>query len=186
LLPKYRGCSPIHAPILHADKETGESLIYLTNQMDAGDIIAQQKVQLKKQDTFETLYNNFLTSGPNFLKNSIKSLIQGKAVIAKQDNNKATFTKFITKQDGYINFKEDPFKIYCKFKAYKISPTLHTFKSDLESFLNISLKNINKEVKIKLVDLDFTKGKLVITSLQLPNKAAISFKDFLRSYKISK
>lgn len=48
LLEKYRGAAPIQYSLLNNDKETGVSLIYMTNKMDAGDIIFQENLKLKK------------------------------------------------------------------------------------------------------------------------------------------
>ena len=42
LLPKYRGAAPIHYAIWKGDHETGISIIYMTKEMDAGDILAQR------------------------------------------------------------------------------------------------------------------------------------------------
>jgi len=43
MLPKYRGSAPIQWAILNGDKTTGVTIMYLNEQMDAGDIILQTK-----------------------------------------------------------------------------------------------------------------------------------------------
>ena len=48
LLPKYRGPSPIQAAILNGDKETGVTIIKMTEKVDAGPIISNIKYQISK------------------------------------------------------------------------------------------------------------------------------------------
>ena len=43
LLPKYRGPAPIQWAVLNGDKETGVTSMYISEEMDAGDIILQEK-----------------------------------------------------------------------------------------------------------------------------------------------
>ena len=45
LLPKYRGAAPIQWAILNGDNTTGVTIMYLNEQMDAGDIITQKEVE---------------------------------------------------------------------------------------------------------------------------------------------
>ncbi|SGA32982.1 methionyl-tRNA formyltransferase [Chlamydia abortus] len=60
LLEKYRGAAPIQYSLLNNDKETGVSLIYMTNKMDAGDIIFQEKFEIEENDTALEIYEKML------------------------------------------------------------------------------------------------------------------------------
>ena len=44
LLPKYRGAAPIQWAVANGDTETGVSVLYMTEKMDAGDVILQDDV----------------------------------------------------------------------------------------------------------------------------------------------
>ncbi len=46
LLPAYRGLSPIQQPIIHGEKETGVTVHFIDEQMDTGDIIIQESVEI--------------------------------------------------------------------------------------------------------------------------------------------
>ena len=46
LLPKYRGLSPQHWPIINGDKETGITVHFVNEGIDSGDIIVQHKISL--------------------------------------------------------------------------------------------------------------------------------------------
>ncbi len=55
LLPRYRGAAPIPRAILAGERETGVTVLYLGEGMDAGDIIAQERVPIAPDDTGGTL-----------------------------------------------------------------------------------------------------------------------------------
>ena len=44
LLPKYRGGAPIHKAIMDGETETGVTIMYMVEKLDAGDIISQVRV----------------------------------------------------------------------------------------------------------------------------------------------
>ncbi|MGX8680957.1 MAG: methionyl-tRNA formyltransferase, partial [bacterium] len=51
LLPKYRGGAPVHQAIIDGEKETGVTIMYMAEKMDAGDIIAQKATPILDEDT---------------------------------------------------------------------------------------------------------------------------------------
>ena len=44
LLPTYRGGAPIHQAIIDGQKETGVTIMYMAEKLDAGDIISQSEI----------------------------------------------------------------------------------------------------------------------------------------------
>src|SRR5690349_22024221 len=57
LLPHNRGSAPINWAIINGEKETGNSLIWLAPDVDAGDIIDQMAFPIEPSDTCATLYD---------------------------------------------------------------------------------------------------------------------------------
>ena len=55
LLPRYRGPSPIQSAILNGDPVTGVSIMRLTLEMDAGDVLLQEETPVADDDTTESL-----------------------------------------------------------------------------------------------------------------------------------
>ena len=47
ILPKYRGAAPVNWAILNGEKETGVTIQKMTLALDAGDIIAQEKMRIE-------------------------------------------------------------------------------------------------------------------------------------------
>ena len=101
LLPKYRGPSPVQATIIGKD-EAGVTIIKLDDKIDHGPVVAQFKIKRKNTDTTGTLTKRCFLKSAGVLKKLITPYTKGKIKINTQDNSKATYTKLITKADGYI------------------------------------------------------------------------------------
>ena len=70
LLPKYRGAAPIHAAIINGDTESGVSIMYIAEELDAGDVILQGKTPINEEDTLETLHDRLMNIGACLLYTS--------------------------------------------------------------------------------------------------------------------
>lgn len=105
LLPKYRGPTPVQSAILNGDTKTGVSIIQLDKYMDHGPILAQAEADINPNDTSKSLYERLFKTGTSLLQNSIQKLETQKITPRKQDHQNATFTKTLTKDDGFIDFK---------------------------------------------------------------------------------
>ena len=57
LLPRHRGVSPIAWAILSGDREAGVTLHHMALAIDAGDLIAQERVRIDPEDTARELYD---------------------------------------------------------------------------------------------------------------------------------
>ena len=68
LLPKYRGGAPIHQAIMDGETETGVTIMYMVEKLDAGDIISQVTVPISDVDDTGTLFNALSVAGESLLK----------------------------------------------------------------------------------------------------------------------
>ena len=55
LLPKYRGAAPIPWAIANGETETGVTVQFMSERMDAGDIILAEREPIDPEDTAATL-----------------------------------------------------------------------------------------------------------------------------------
>src|SRR5262249_5887173 len=51
LLPKYRGAAPVAWAIYHGEKQTGVTIIRMSVALDAGDMLAQEAVDIHPDET---------------------------------------------------------------------------------------------------------------------------------------
>ena len=164
LLPKYRGSTPVQSAILNNEKETGVSIIKLDDRVDHGPILAQTKEEIRSNDTAQSLYDRLFEIGSDFLYQNIKQYIKGKLKLIEQNNEKATFTKILTRNDGYFELDNPPSleKLDLMTRAYYPWPSAWT-----RSMIN------GKSSIIKF---------LPQKKLQVEGKKPVSYKDFINGY----
>src|SRR5690625_1092007 len=67
LLPKLRGGAPIHYSIIQGYEETGITIMYMVEKLDAGDILTQEKVLITDEDNVGTLHDKLAETGSKLL-----------------------------------------------------------------------------------------------------------------------
>lgn len=74
LLPSYKGIYPIFWCMLNDEKFVGVTVHTMTSKIDEGTILAQQKIPIKKQDTFFSLFEKCFDLSVNVVIEAIKIL----------------------------------------------------------------------------------------------------------------
>ena len=116
LLPKYRGASPIQSAILNGDKVSGVTIMKVVRQLDSGDIVAQDKIDIEGQ-YYSELEEKMAALGGELLLKAISQIENGKAEFVAQDNDKATYTKKFTSEDGKLDFNKSACSLLNKIRA---------------------------------------------------------------------
>jgi methionyl-tRNA formyltransferase len=106
LLPRYRGPNPIREVILNGEKETGVTISLIDELVDHGPILIQEKIELSGNETYLELEEKLGKLGGKVLKEIIIDYLDGKIKTIPQDESKATYTKKISKEDGFLSFDE--------------------------------------------------------------------------------
>ncbi|OGY24392.1 MAG: hypothetical protein A2Y57_04105, partial [Candidatus Woykebacteria bacterium RBG_13_40_7b] len=110
LLPKYRGPSPIQTAILNGDEGTGVSIMLMEDKVDSGPILAQVRIKISENDTYETLSKKLSEQSGRFLVDTIYLYLGKRVKPESQDESQATYTKLIKKEDGFIDLAKPPKK----------------------------------------------------------------------------
>lgn len=126
LLPKYRGASPIQAALLNGDTETAVTTMWITKELDAGDILLQKKVSIASEDNAETLHDKLAREGAALVVETLLGLAAGQIVPIPQDPAKATFTRKISKEMGEIRWDSPAIAIKNQVRAYTPWPGAYT------------------------------------------------------------
>ena len=75
LLPKYKGLNTHEKAINSGDEYAGCTVHYVTEKLDSGKIISQQKVKIEKSDNIETLNKKVLEVEHKIYPEAIKLLL---------------------------------------------------------------------------------------------------------------
>ena len=104
ILPKYRGAVPIQKAILEGEKETGISIMLMSEGLDEGDTLKIFKEKISNTDTNITLRKRLVEKSNTVLIPTLKDWINGKITPRKQDHSKATYCwqKDISKENAEI------------------------------------------------------------------------------------
>ena len=126
LLPELRGGAPIHYAILEGKKETGITIMYMAEKLDAGDILTQAAVEITEEDNVGTLHDKLSAAGCELLSNTLPKLIAGELTPIPQDDSKATFASNIKREQERIDWSADGEEIYNKIRGLNPWPVAYT------------------------------------------------------------
>ena len=144
LLPKYRGASPIHSAILNGDKETGVSIMYIEEELDAGDVILKEYCEINEDDTLGTLHDKLKELGATGLEKTLKLIEDGNVKTEKQADTKATFVKPISKEQAKIDWTDTKENVYNKIRGLNPFPAAYTFNEKNENIKVYKGEKIDK------------------------------------------
>ncbi len=99
LLPRWRGASPIQHAILAGDKESGVTVQKIVKELDAGPVLAQEKVLIDPRETFTTLHDRLAPLGASLLIRTLKSPLHP----IDQDSSQVTICRTLKRNDGLVD-----------------------------------------------------------------------------------
>src|ERR1041384_7526612 len=112
LLPKYRGFAPVNWPLINGERETGVTMFYAAEEMDAGDIIDQRARTITDEDDAGTLDCWLNETVEQMLDENLPRLAAGTAPRIKQDHAQATYTIWRSPEDGRIDWRQPTRSIF--------------------------------------------------------------------------
>lgn len=192
LLPKLRGGAPIHRCILEGHSKTGITIMYMSEKMDAGDMIMQREIEIENEDTAETLHDKLSILGRDLLLEVLPSIINGTNERTKQDESQVTYGFNISREDEKLDFNKTSRQIYNHIRGLNSWPGAYT-KLD-GKILKIWSSRVSDNVPqgfngtITAIYKDgfgvkTANGEIVVTEVQMEGKKRMSGADFANGYK---
>ncbi len=127
LLPKYRGAAPVAWAIYHGETRTGVTIIRMSVQLDAGDMLAQEAIDIRPDETAGELEARLAPLGARLAMSVIEHLAAGTAHGTKQDKALATKAPKLTKEHGLIDWTRTAEQVCNHVRAMQPWPTAYTF-----------------------------------------------------------
>lgn len=84
VLPQYRGAAPINWAILNGDEETGVSIQYMVEELDAGDILLVKRTAIDPTEDAAALYQRLALLGGEAASEALAQLRDGTATRTPQ------------------------------------------------------------------------------------------------------
>jgi methionyl-tRNA formyltransferase len=194
LLPRYRGPTPILSAIINRDTETGITIQRISEGMDAGDILLQERLPLNGRETTASLSEIMAQKAAELLPVALRGIADGTLQAIPQDIRMATYCSLLEKEDGFINWNWSVRKIDAGIRAFNPWPLSWTMHRKLRLFIldaePFSLEGTGGELEKepgKVLGKDKDKGILIQTGegilavnrLQYQGKKAMEWKAFL-------
>lgn len=166
-LPKLRGPNPIGWAILKGSG-AGLSLIKMTPEVDAGDLLFQEKIKIIKGETAGEVSQRLSQRGAQLIPGLLKKYFKGQ-LKPKIQKGKGSYAPKFKKEEARIDFKGSLQFLDKKIRAFNPWP---------KAYLEISGKRV---ILLKSSYQAKTK-KLFIRQLQVEGKKPITGSQFIRGY----
>jgi len=160
LLPRYRGASPITAPILAGDDVTGVTLMQVSMKMDAGPIVSQVAVRLDGAETAGELEARLARKSADLLLRDLPAWLEGLLEPLPQDEGAATYTAKLTKHDGLLDWRDPADTLARRVRAFNPWPAAYTFLEGRQ--LRVLRAGVERGAAEPGIVVDLTEGRLLV------------------------
>ena len=193
LLPRWRGAAPINAAVLAGDTQTGNSVITLTDRMDAGPVLAQSTLPIEPHQTAGVLNDLLAVDGPDLVLGVLDRRLHGRVRGRQQDERRATPAPKLSKSDGWVDFSDSA--AVCRGRINGLSP----WPAVVVRFRGQPLKLLRAEPAAGEPEPGFGPGTIVnvgsglvacagglirVLDVQPPGKRQMSWEDFARGRRV--
>lgn len=155
LLPKYRGGAPIHYAVMNGEAKTGVTIMYMAEKLDAGDIISQDEIKIKENDTVGDVHDQLSVLGTDLLKRTLPTIFNGTNERIEQDETKVSFASNISREDEKIDWTEDGSTIHNHIRGLSPWPV---------AFTTMNGKNLKLWRSTLIHDVEGEPGEIVYTT----------------------
>lgn len=196
LLPKYRGAAPIQRAVLAGEKISGVSIMYMSEGMDEGDIIAQRAVNIEGKSS-DDLFDEFSVLGAELLVECLPLLFRGEPGspldIRPQNHAEASYAPMISKDEASMDWSRTAAQLQAHVLGMYSRPTASTL-------LNGELLKVHRaraagptegspgtvvEILEEGIGVACGDGRILLLELvQAPGRRAMTAAEFLRGRSI--
>lgn len=127
LLPKYRGAAPIAWAIYHGETRTGVTIIKMSVSLDAGDMLAQEAIDIGSDETAGEVEARLAPLGARLAMQVIEQIANGTVQGRKQDPSQVTKAPKLKKDHGSIDWRRCAQEVGNHIRAMQPWPTAFTF-----------------------------------------------------------
>jgi methionyl-tRNA formyltransferase len=202
LLPHYRGAAPLNWVIINGEKKTGVTTFLLKHEIDTGNIIFSESVNIRDDETVGELHDKLMDVGSKLLVKTVDAIESGNYTLTSQDSllkgEKSKHAPKIFKEDCKLNWNNSIDDIYNLIRGLSPYPAAWSdFESESGDKINFKIYKARKEFSDSInkpgslfsdektyLKVAVSGGYIYIDELQLAGKKRMLVQDFLRGFKI--
>ena len=187
-LPYWRGASPVNQVIFNRDSFTGVSIIKMSEELDAGPILRQEKVTLNHTETFGSLHQLLSELGAKNLLQTLNNINSNKELL--QNDKLVSYAPKIKKLDTKLDFNQQASSLEARIRGLAPTPGAW-FEYKNERFKVFSAEVVEGRGEAGLIineNLIIACGKkaLNILEIQRQGKDIMRVSDLIRGFKFKK
>ena len=199
LLPNYRGAAPINRVIMNGEKETGVTTFFIRQEIDTGNILFQERLKVKDDETAGQLHDRLMHAGAALVVKTVRSIMDGnysetnQSEFIAKDSVLKSAPKITTEncQINWDNNVKDIFNLIRGLSPYPAAWSEWTHDNEQK----ISLKIYYSDFEVlphnykpgtiitdhkKILKVACKNGFILIRDLQQAGKKRMGVEDFLR------
>lgn len=201
LLPKYRGAAPVNRAIINGETETGLTVIAMTDQMDAGDILGQRATHIDPNETAGHLHDRLSALGARLVTEIVREILLDEVARRRQNENQATLAPRLKKNDGRIDWNRPAVAVHNQIRgvtpwpgAFTQLPRAGKKKAPLRLVIDrtvLSQASVGKAAPGTVVaagpqgiDVATARGDVRVLALTPAGKRTMTAADFLNGHAV--
>lgn len=192
LLPRYRGPAPIQWALINGERVTGITTMLTERGVDSGPILLQRELNIREEETAETLFARLADLGAEVLLETLAGLEAGTLTPRPQEEEAATYYPMLDKEAGRLDWSQSAQALSCRVRG--VTPWPGAWTTLAGQVLKMGAVQVEPGAgQPGEVVLSSPKDGLVVATgagclrlltLQLPGKKAMSASDLLRGHPI--
>ena len=189
LLPKWRGAAPIQRAIMNLDKETGISIMKITEKLDTGPVMKKISIKINEEDSSGDISNKLSKISSDNIVKSLDEIFKNKAKFIEQEHKQATYAEKISKDESRIDWNYTSKTILAKINS--LNPNPGAWFSFKNSRFKIWKAEISEQIGKpgEIINKNFIIGckdkSLKILEIQKEGKNRLSIDEFLKGTQIN-
>ena len=202
LLPQYRGAAPLNWAIMNGETETGVTTFLLSHEIDTGQIIFQEKLEIAENDTVGDLHDRMMSVGAQLVLRTVDALAEGivqpidqEQLIGQTDRIKQAPKIF--KDDCRIDWTKDTESVRNHIRGLSPYPAawtelVHQKKNEILTAKIYAVSRGNSNLPAapgtlqtdgkKYLKIACTDGWLSVDEIQLSGKKRMKIDELLRGF----
>lgn len=194
LLPRYRGAAPINWAIINGDKVTGVTTFKLKHEIDTGDLMHQESIEISEDDNASSVHDKLMELGAQVILKTAKSIESGNYKTIPQDESQVSKAPKIFHETCEIDFTQSADQVFNFIRGMSPYPGAWMTLGNLEMKVFDSERSFEEDIpkagtiitdNKRYIKVAADDGYIILKDVKLQGKKRMDIKSFLNGYDMS-
>jgi len=196
LLPRYRGAAPIQRALMAGEGETGVTVQWMAEELDAGDAIVARALTIGAEEDFGSLHDRLAALGREAAVEAVDLLRRGKAPRLPQIEREATYAPSIRREELVMDWGRSAVELERMVRAFSPRPGARTTRGG--KLLKVLAARADKKAGggggipgtiVEAIPDGFSveagSGRLLVLRVQPAGRTPMSAGDYVKGYHLA-